>query len=112
MSLADDLRKAKALIDTPEKWVKGAYRNASGCLCAVGAVMVATGTDPDGVQAGDKIAPCEWLLVAELPDHLRTHGPAGIVVFNDAPSTTHADIMVLFNRAIAAASPTDTGARE
>ena len=36
------LRRAKALIDTPDKWCQGARRNDEGQLCARGAILVVT----------------------------------------------------------------------
>lgn len=92
MSLADELRAAKALIDTPEKWIKGEYAR-NGCFCALGAAFEAAGWE--GWKLGSDI---EGALDAELPD-----GFDSVPQFNDHPATTHADIMSLFDRAIAAA---------
>lgn len=100
MTLHDDLVAAKALIDAPEKWGQGEYETSPGCYCALGAVAKATGVDP---------AP--WNVeVGVLYDALKAALPPkaarlSVVDFNDAPETTHADIMALFDRAIAAAEP-------
>lgn len=114
MSLADDLRKAKALIDTPEKWGKGRFFDPeTRCFCALGAAREGAGGDvsimgmpPDGYGRYQDV---HLALYAALPV-----GFISVPRFNDAPSTTHADIMALFQRAIDAAesSPTDTGARK
>lgn len=90
MSLKDDLIAAKALIDTPEKWRKGSFGWA-GCYCAAGALRLVLGQNFEVSEA--------WgALWGALPP-----GERGVVSFNDDPSTTHADIMALFNRAIEAA---------
>lgn len=94
--LADDLRAAKALIDTPEKLAKGEYEDSSGRLCAIGALNKVMGKPvdcpftPSGIEAALNAAAA------------RTSG-RGALSFNDDPATTHADIMALFDRAIAAA---------
>lgn len=93
-SLKDDLVAAKALIDTPEKWHQGSYRSRLGnAFCAIGALTAAT-CDADRVSAGRDA------LQGAMPPGMKGL-PAGI--YNDAKSTTHADIMALFDRAILAA---------
>lgn len=82
MSLADDLRAAKALIDTPEKWAEDTLQNA---------VLQAIDLNPARWTAA-RVA-----LLAAIPGH------PSLVAFNYDPATTHADIMALFDRAIAAA---------
>jgi hypothetical protein len=44
--------------------------------------------------------PATAALTRHLPDEFRRRW--GLGMFNDAPTTTHADIMALFDRAIAA----------
>lgn len=100
---AEVLRRAKALIAEPEKWTKGENaRDAAGnwvwadsaravCWCAQGAINAVA---PDSL-----VALCNALGFVN-----RTAGVmSNIVTLNDAPTTTHADIMALFDRAIAAA---------
>lgn len=106
MKTSDILRKAKAHISEPDMWHKGAYSDSddgdegeSGAIagqpcCAVGALIFVVGRE-----------------VPSLVDHLRAALPEGkkhyyVAAFNDAPDTTHADIMALFDRAIAAAEAT------
>lgn len=96
-SVREVLVAARALIDTPEKWTKGSMgRTASGaCVvashrdacrwCAIGAVIRVDGSV--GYRA--------W-------DALDAASGSAAPMFNDAPSTTHADVMNLFDRAIAA----------
>ena len=99
MTLHDDLVAAKALIDSPSKWTKGAFRTSAGCYCAYGAVIYSLPQDDDysarELDAADT-------LQAALPSRFST---LSISMFNDRRATTHADIMALFDRAIAAASP-------
>lgn len=64
--------KAKALIDTPEKWCKGEATSATGARCA-GSALVSAGVP---FKSSD------------------------IIRFNDDPETTHADVMAFFNRTI------------
>lgn len=95
--LAEDLIAAKALIDTPEKWGKGSPRRPAGCLCAMDALT-------KGVYRRfgfNRFSAAESVLKANLK-----RGAKHIAQFNDWPSTTHADIMALFDRAIAAAEVT------
>lgn len=96
-TLRDDLIAARALIDTPEKWGKGRNRKAlsdgSYCYCTAGALWFGLSYD------ADRASKCEDALIAALP-HARF---AGIRTYNDDPRTAHADIMALFDRAIASA---------
>ena len=89
MRLKDDLIAAKALIDTPEKWGKGNGRVSPQAprLCVLGACR----RDADVAHALADALPNDW------GGHL-------VHQFNDHPSTTHADIMALFDRAIAKAA--------
>lgn len=92
MSVRENLIKAKALIDAPEKWHKGSLRNGS-CLCAMGAVW-------DSLKSDGHTGWCRGTLeyravVSALPEPFNDVPP-----FNDDPNTTHADIIALFDRAI------------
>lgn len=99
--LADNLRAAKALIDTPEKWTKGAFaRGRHGfsvdvsspiatCFCLRGAVHAVTG---NGRRTRDVFSALE-----------RAVGRRGLAQWNDRISRTHADVMAAFDQAIAAA---------
>jgi|TARA_A100001391_G_C5082480_1_gene280241 hypothetical protein len=103
-ALRDDLVAAKALIDTPEKWGKGNGSFLFACVpshqnCALTACCRVS------IDAGreDDYAPMYSALMASLPDGVET-----VWAFNDDRKTTHADVMALFDRAIAAASPSQT----
>lgn len=93
MTTREVLVAARALIDTPEKWIQGTWNLdlASGatCFCALGALREVVGG-----LAGDAFS----LLCDQVPGRYKR----GIARFNDAPTTTHADVMALFDRAIAA----------
>jgi hypothetical protein len=90
-TVKENLIAARALIDMPEKWGKGSYQEG-GCHCAIGAVLKVQGLLGISCFAGDE----ENALKAALPTlDMVEH-------FNDHPFTTHADIMALFDRAIAA----------
>jgi len=94
MSVKDDLIAAKMLIDTPDKWTKGRYFR-EGLLCAQSALTTATrGVGyQDAELALRRAVPVLFSCGNELPALER---------YNDAQFTMHADIMALFDRAIAA----------
>ena len=95
MTLGDKLIAAKALIATPEKWGKGKYKH-DGRRCALIAI------DHGGAGYAGHMA-----LREALPGDF-----ACILAFNDHPDTTHADIMALFDRAIAAAVGSTEGSEQ
>lgn len=93
-SLKDDLVAAKARIDTPEKWVKGIDHTRCR-LCAMYALY-------EVVPIGHRTSDCETALWRKVPSSYRQGRTHPVVAYNDAASTTHADIMALFDRAILA----------
>lgn len=99
MSAADQLRAAKALIDTPEKWTRGEYARdmfGSGVDCLSGeAVCFCT----LGALGAVGAANCDPIIRKALEPVFA----GSVSMFNDSRTTTHADIMALFDRAIAAA---------
>ncbi len=96
MTIRDNLIAAKELISDPAKWGRGAGPHEDGTMCVLEAVRVATTKRP--VAYADL---SEWKLLAKaLPDgDYKTAKFVG--GYNDNPSTTHADIMALLDRAIA-----------
>lgn len=87
MKTSKILMKAAKLIDTPEKWCKGQGLGPNGARCAIAAISQVQGRKFDS-------APYDQLVeVTEV-------WPAQ---FNDAPSTTHGDVMTAFALAIALA---------
>ena len=97
MTLHDDLIAAKKLIEDPKAWVKDQGDRVT-CWCA----MTACGSiAPDDIYARNAM----W-------DALRKQAPARfdyVADYNDHRSTTHADIMALFDRAIDAIQSKDGG---
>lgn len=106
MTILEVLKKARALIDIPEKWTKGyAARDkrdrpisfsAEGavCFCLLGAIAKVT----VGSQGGPAMA-----SVTDFFQDLIPMPSSGIMLFNDNKFTTHADIMQLLDTAIAKA---------
>jgi hypothetical protein len=108
------LREARALIDTPEKWAKGYYafgpdgstrdiEDPEACrFCVRGALFRIESRFGYMVEAEASKA-----IYKAVPDAVRIPadeiGNNAVVVFNDHPETTHAEILALFDRAIAAA---------
>ena len=91
MKASEVLMKAKALIGTPDRWLKGALNNGRGGFCALGAMIGATGTWSPG-DAG----PYFRLAATGSED-------GSIARWNNAPERTHAEVMAAFDRAIALA---------
>ena len=109
-SVADVLRAARAKIEQPEHWcrhflaidgdgkmVHWAWPEAEA-WCSIGAVASVARTPDDDVLSVD----AEEILEACLPDE------RGLPRYNDDPRTTHADILALFDRAIAKAEGRDS----
>lgn len=95
MGLKEDLIAARALIDTPEKWRQSRGDDGPGTpCCAMVAVSRVAAGDTDRRHA-------MWLVLRDHAPGFKDHATIGR--FNDAPKTTHADIMALFDRAINAA---------
>ena len=92
---AELLRKAKARISTPEMWHKGSMFSGldrETCpACAYGALFIAAnGSGP----AFDDTRSVLDAATRSVLNYGNTH------TYNDNPSTTHADIMALFDVAI------------
>jgi hypothetical protein len=89
---------ARAKIERPECWTKGKYaRDKDGesvtpnsrsavCWCAIGAVHAAYPSDAERT-----LIRLSWFVPTK----------GGISTYNDYPETTHADILALYDRAIA-----------
>lgn len=90
------LHNARALLDRPWGWTKGAFRKASRnggtCYCAAGALERAAGRRFDPAYRGARNA----LSVALIGSGWDT----SVVEFNDAPETKKKDVLALFDRAI------------
>ena len=110
------LVQAKSLIDTPSKWCQRANaRNVDGAAvnaadptavkwCIAGALTAVVSQHTERSWASTDTATfyaCSDVLNHALgpPDPVRFN--TKLVVFNNNPATTHADVMALFDRAIA-----------
>jgi len=94
------LTAARELLSDPVRWTKGRMaRDAAGeraysrspeavCWCAAGAL--------NKVSSAWGVQEAQGILFASVSGK-------GIAAFNDDPTTTHADILAAFDRAIAAA---------
>lgn len=90
ISPTDLLVRARELIDSPEKWIKGAYE-VNGCYCAQGAMYeIAPYPDETFCHTYD--------LLMQI---VKRKNFVSLTDFNDDTETTHEDIMNLFDSAIA-----------
>ncbi len=83
------LMDAKALIAKPESWIQGKveyYSSKVHQFCAYGAVLHVVRLDGPALS-------CAVDILDE-----QTNG--NVIDFNDAPTTTHPMVMLLFNKAI------------
>ena len=90
---ADILRKAKALIDKPEKWLKCNF-NVEDRYCVEGAMMHVAAFDYRNGRLADAASNFFRLAVKGSP-----------LLWNDRDETTHSDVMLAFDRAITLADP-------
>lgn len=97
MTPLEILIAGRELISTPERWTKGAFaRDANGteypcagaevCWCFAGAIFKVAPNAEQGLQTERFIA-----QAAGIPN---------IRKFNDDPTTTHADVLAAWDRAI------------
>lgn len=87
------------LIATPEKWCKGAFRGGGGSYCLIGAVQEATGVrcfSYPGARLACSVVCGLTRALGDVPNFFRPGG--SVATFNDAPETTHADILNLIAR--------------
>ena len=97
--LRDDLIAAKALIADEKDWTQ--HPKSMAPMCAYAAVLVAI--DGRNVsRISDRVMETQHFLARFLPEPFAND--RHVIAFNDAPGTTHRDIMALFDRAIEAAS--------
>ena len=105
-SASQVLREAKELIGTPEKWCKFALQDDGGAFCMIGAHNMALyGTYSSPAELHPLDGPTYRLLSGQCGD--RT-----VADFNNHHSTTHADVMAAFDRAIALAEKDEAPARK
>lgn len=101
MTLADDLRAARALIDTEEKWAIGQFSVESRqAFCAIGAIRQAvSGGTSLGRMSGAKFTRYADAR-AFIEQQIQEEGHY-LATFNDTHS--HGEVLALFDRAINAA---------
>jgi hypothetical protein len=105
------LRRARKLIADPKSWIKGAFigkRNGVQCYCALGALATGAGIKvKDGQTLSDAAGqsmPAEYYDAHQfLREEIGSDFSGWTPCFNDAKSTRHADVLAVFDRAIAAA---------
>lgn len=96
MNTLDVLIAARAEVE--KGWCKKDLEDSVGNVCVVGAIERVT----CGGRGKRNFAP-GWstLRFTQLWDHMATFVPQSVVqAFNDDPSTTKADVLALFDRAI------------
>jgi len=100
---------ARELIADERNWIKEDYNrvvDGRQCYCADGALLAA------------RRAPLLEEDFLDLPYSLARRAlssasPIGTIIdYNDAPETTHADVLAMFDRAIAATAPGDIHTEE
>lgn len=94
---------ARAKIADPHGWIKGAYSKncpSGWAYCALGAIK----DNPGKECTSEQIEAC-LLLSNALPDpNTSMHYATRITDYNDLETTTHADVLSLYDRAIEAAA--------
>lgn len=93
-SARENLIAAKALIIDPDNWGQGPDRD---CYCVLDAVDAVKGSYGD-LEEANRLG--EFLPPDYEPDASNWNHP--VAQFNDEPTTTHADVIALLDRAIAA----------
>jgi hypothetical protein len=104
----EDLKSAKALIADPEKWNQGYFDGKNGtCFCAAGALRKATWgstwiseATPDGMRRYNHAITVLARTIDPEVDEDGNSAWTTVYDFNDAKTTTHADVMAVYDRAI------------
>lgn len=102
--LLEDLKAVRSLLSVPERWTKNVYARAgkkrigplndeATCWCVLGAVRRVTKLPEDSAY----FTVVTSAIAAQLPE-----GAPRIHKWNDDPSRTHADVLALLDKAIAA----------
>lgn len=100
------LRKARSLIDTPEKWCKGTFRRT-----VYGSKMLSRCSIASLIDAkSDVPASCYITLACGMgaETHERDDAIGVVTNFNDNETTDHATLMAAFGRAIDLAEAHET----
>lgn len=101
MTTIQALKKARKLISNPKRWCQfREAQNARGLavsaddssaykFCAAGAILKVAGRDSEEV------------LVSALKALMKSTRGVGVATYNDKPRRTHAQVLNIFDRAIA-----------
>lgn len=85
------LRVAKELIQDESNWLKGEFTNSKGCYCALGALRAAE----------DMTTFWNEGAIDRLQKYVAYNTTySSVAVFNDAPDTTHTDVIEMFTKVI------------
>ncbi len=97
-----DLQAIRDRLTNPEAWSKGLFGSEEGPNCLIGAVDVVIGVPTlkkwqEGcVEAQERRWPIREAIVANIPAKY----DSSVVGYNDAPETTHKDILDLLDLVI------------
>ncbi|WPH57722.1 hypothetical protein [Mycobacterium phage WXIN] len=96
----EDLKAARDIVK--DHWHQGALEDGNGNYCVVGAINKATCGHGYFCATRPGIAARRWSALDALNNHLPWEfQDVGIPSFNDNESTTHADVLTLFDKALA-----------
>ncbi len=104
MTTRDVLVKARALIATPDRWIKGRYerkRRGRKCYCAAGTLAAAAPTASDRAWITAWKCLHQAVGVVEGEEKRNCSTPTSIENWNDDPERTHAEVLAAFDKAIA-----------
>ena len=112
--LVADLKAARKLIKHQDDWAKGkesfdrARDGEVNGICGAGAIYITTEASSfNEIETNGDRYDLAWRALSDCipasPDFEDKYGRMSLPLFNDAPETTHADILALFDRAIARA---------
>lgn len=86
------LRGARELLRDEDRWIKGDFENGVGGFCLLGAL----------VHSEDEKCLAYSALQRQVNMMSKTGFGIAVATFNDAKTTTHADVLDLLDKAIAA----------
>ena len=89
---------SKAMAKGPFGEVVGARNPAAVCWCALGAIFAAV---PEGPEYTEVVSATVKALVAAIPTSHGNVAERTITSYNDAPGRTKAEMLDLFDRALA-----------
>lgn len=97
------LQRARALIE--KHWTQRKFYNeVDDSYCAIGALNAVTNMGNKNVWTGYDAASTGNSYSRKLENYLEAalpfDGPKSVILFNDGPTTTQADVLALYDRAI------------